>query len=65
MKIWEKRIVPVSFVLSAMLFVFAALKPVIKGQRLNAAFLAIGVLCLILGIATWRKPADRSDPPSA
>lgn len=64
MKNWENRIVPVSFVVSGMLFLFAALKPVLKGQPLNAAFFAIGVLGLILGIATWRKSGDRSQPPS-
>ena len=59
MKVWETRIVPVSFVVSSMLFLFAALKPVVNDQPVNAAFLAIGVLCLILGIATWKKGGSR------
>lgn len=65
MKVWEQRIVPVSFALSSVLFLFAALKPVIKGETLNAAFLGIAVLSLVLAIATWRKSGDGSGPPSA
>lgn len=62
MKAWESRIVPVGFAFSAVLFLFAALKPLIKGQSLNAAFLAIGALALVVAIATWRKsgPGPRS-----
>ena len=65
MKIWETRIVPVSLVVSSMLFLVAALKPVMADRPVNAAFLAIGVLCLILGIATWKKGGNRAVPPSA
>lgn len=48
-----------------MLFLFAALKPVIIDRPVNGAFLAIGVLCLIVGIATWKKGGNRALPPSA
>jgi hypothetical protein len=48
-----------------MLFLFAALKPVVNDQEVNAAFLAIGALCLILGIATWKKGGGRDLPPSS
>jgi hypothetical protein len=40
-------------------------KPVIKGQPLNVALLGVGVVSLVLGIATWRKSGDGSGPPSA
>lgn len=65
MKVWERKIVPVSFALSGVLFLFAAVKPIIKGQPLNVAFLAVGVLSLVIAIATWRKSVDGSGPPSA
>ncbi len=65
MKVWKNKLVPLSFALSSVLFLFAALKPVIKGQSLNVAFLGVGVLSLLLAIATWRKSGDGSGPPSA
>lgn len=65
MKVWEKKIVPVSFALSTVLFLFAALKPLIKDQPLNAAFLSLAVVSLVIAIATWRKSGEVSGPPSA
>lgn len=65
MKVWKNKLVPISFALSSVLFLFAALKPVIKGQPLNVAFLGVGVLSLVLAIATWRKSGEGSGPPSA
>lgn len=65
MKVWEKKIVPVSFAFSTVLFLFAAVKPVIKGQPLNVAFLGVGVVCLVLAIATWRKSREGAGPPAA
>jgi len=65
MKVWENKIVPVSFAISSVLFLFAALKPVIKGQPLNVVFLCVGALCLVLAIATWRKSGGGTGPPSA
>lgn len=65
MKVWERKLVPVSFVVSSVLFLFAALKPVIKGQPLDVTFLGVGVVCFVVGIATWRRSGDGSGPPSA
>jgi hypothetical protein len=65
MKVWENKLVPISFALSSVLFLFAAVKPVIKGQPLNVAFLGVGALSLVLAIATWRKSSDGSGPPRA
>lgn len=66
MKAWEKKLVPISFVfVSVMFLLIAVVKPVIKGQPINFAFLAIGVLGIVLGLAAWRKSGDVSGPPSA
>jgi hypothetical protein len=66
MKVWEKKLVPIGFAFAGVLFLFVAVvKPVIKGQPLNVALLGVGVLSLVLGIATWRKSGDGSGPPSA
>jgi len=66
MKAWEKKLVPISFVFVSVLFLLVAVvKPVIKGQPLNVAFLAVGVLGIVLGLAAWRKSGDASGPPSA
>ncbi len=65
MKDWKNKLVPITFALSSVLFIFAALKPVIKGEPLNVAFLGVGVLSLVLSIAIWRKSGDGSGPPSA
>ena len=61
MKVWEQKLVPIGFTLSGLLFLLAAVvKPLIKGQPINAAFLSLGALFLILGIATWRKAGSPS-----
>ena len=66
MKVWEKKLVPISFALAGVLFLFAAVvKPVIKGQPLNVAFLCVGVLFLILGVATARKSGAGAGPRGA
>lgn len=66
MKVWEKKLVPISFAVSGVLFLFAGvLKPAIKGQPLNVVFLCVGALLIILGIATSRKSGDDSGPPKA
>jgi hypothetical protein len=61
----KKKIVPLSFALSAALFLFAALAPAIKGQALNATYLSIGALSLVLALMTWRKGGIGSGPPNA
>jgi hypothetical protein len=65
MKVWEQRLVPAGFALAGVLFLVAAIKPVIKGQTLNAAFLIVGALCLILGIAIARKSRGGTGPGGA
>ena len=54
MKVWEKKIVPVSLAVATVLFLFAALKPLIRDQPVNAAFLSLAVVSLVIAIATWR-----------
>jgi len=56
MKAWEQKIVPIGFAFAGVLFLVAALKPFLKnGEQLNASFLALSVLSLAVGLATWRK----------
>ena len=62
MKPWERKIAPAGFFLAGVLFVVAALIPTFRGQPMNAAFLAIGIVFAILGMVTWRKVAG-SPPP--
>lgn len=56
------KIVPYSFALGAVLFLFAALIPFVDGKPLNVIFLGVGVLSLVLAIATWRKAGGGSGP---
>lgn len=65
MTAWKNKLVPISFAISSVLFLFAAVKRIIKGQPLNVATLGLGVLSLALFIATWRKSGGGSGPPSA
>lgn len=65
MKVWEAKLVPVSFSLSTLLFLFAAFKPLAVGEPLNAAFLSIGVISLVVAIATWRKSGHPPGSPGA
>lgn len=64
MKVWESKIVPVTFTLSTLLFLFAALKPLIKGQPLNAAFLSIALIAFVIAIVTWRKSGEGPARPN-
>lgn len=43
------------FYLSAVLFLFAALKPLFVDRPINVAFLPIGALCLVIAVAITRK----------
>jgi hypothetical protein len=61
----KKKIVPLSFALSAVLFLFAALEPVSQGQALNATFLSIGALSFVLALVIWRKAGNDSGPPGS
>jgi len=46
-----KRFVAFSLILAAALFELAAILPMIGGRPLNAAFLGVGVVFLVLGLA--------------
>ena len=61
----KKKFVFLSFALSAVLFLFAALVPVIKGHALNATHLIISALSFVLALMTWRKASNDSGPPRA
>ena len=55
MKKWERRLIVGGLIGAGLLFLFAALKPSFAGQPLNATFFILGVVLLIVGLATWRK----------
>lgn len=57
----ERLIAPLGFALAGIVFLVAALIPLAKGQPLNATFLPLGLLSLILGLATWRRAGTKSD----
>jgi hypothetical protein len=61
MKPWERKIAPLGFLLAAVLFVGAALLPLVKQQRVNAVFLGVAVLFGLIGGVAWRKSG--SGPP--
>jgi hypothetical protein len=61
----KKKLVPLSFALSAVLFLFAALVPAVNGQALNASALSVGALSFVLALMTWRKAGKDSGPPNA
>ena len=49
------KLVVWGFILAGLLMISAAILPLLKGGELNAAFLAIGALWLILGAAIRKK----------
>ncbi len=66
MKVWERKLVPMGLILAGLLFLIAAIvRPLFKGQSINAAFLVLGAACIILGVAVWRKALGGSDSPAA
>ena len=65
MKGWEKKLVPISFVLAGAMFFVPALKSFIKGQPLDVTLLGLAVVCLVIGVVVGRKARDGSGPPSA
>jgi hypothetical protein len=69
MKTWKKWLAPTLFALSSVLFlVSAAVGPVIKGEPLNYAFLAIAFMFFTLAVLFFtisRKSGGGSGPPSA
>jgi hypothetical protein len=52
------KVVVWGFILAALLMMGAAILPVLKGGELNAAFLAIGALWLIVGLAVRKKASS-------
>jgi len=55
MKRWETRIVPGGLALAGLISLFAAFKPAFSGSALNIPFLLFGVVCLVGGVAAWKK----------
>ncbi|HXG59714.1 MAG TPA: hypothetical protein VNL91_11890 [Thermoanaerobaculia bacterium] len=51
----DKKIAPAGFLLAAVLFFAAAFIPLARGGDLNAAFLALGVVFLVLAAAVRKK----------
>lgn len=64
MNIWEGRLITGGLALAGLLFLVAALKPVIDGRPLNATFFLIGLVVLVIGVAGWRKFDGGGGPPS-
>ena len=52
------KLVVWGFILAGLLMVFAAILPMLKGGEVNAAYLAIGALWLILGAAIRKKKSS-------
>ncbi|MGH9787199.1 MAG: hypothetical protein ACRD4U_00675 [Candidatus Acidiferrales bacterium] len=52
------KLVVWGFLFAGLLMIAAAIIPVFKGQEVNAAFLAIGALWLILGAAIRKKKSS-------
>jgi hypothetical protein len=61
---FERMIAPFGFGLAGVLFFIAAVMPALRGESLNAAFLAVGVIFLVLGIGIWRRTSrGPGEPP--
>jgi hypothetical protein len=62
----QPKIAVWGFLLTGVLFVVAALIPLVRGGSLNATFLALSVVFFILGAAVAKKNrASDSSPPAA
>lgn len=59
----REKIADWGMLLAGVLFLAASLLPIFDDRPMNAAFLAIGVVFLILGAARARKRAQGGDPP--
>jgi hypothetical protein len=65
MKRWESAIVPGGLAVAGLVFLFAALKPALGGNApINVPFLLFGVVCVVAGLALWRKRDDGEPPRS-
>lgn len=60
-----KRLVALTVILAAALFALAAVLPVIRGRQLNAVFLGVGVIFLILGVVQLKARKGTRDGPAA
>lgn len=59
-----KRLVALTFILAAALFELAAVLPMIRGRQLNAAFLGVGVVFLVLGLVQLKASKVTHDGPA-
>ena len=59
----KSKLVPISFAVGALLFLFAGVISVVDGKPVNVTFLGIGVISIVLAIATWRMAGGGSGPP--
>lgn len=64
MKSWERKIAPVGFLLAGVLFVIAAVIPLLKGKSLNAAFIGVGAMFVVLGAVALNK-SNGPNPPAS
>lgn len=62
----DKKIAPAAFLLAAVLFFAVALIPLARGKELNATFLPLGVVFLVLGAAVRKKLGEGGpgEPPA-
>lgn len=51
----ERLIAPLGFALAGIMFLIAALIPLAKDRPINATFIPLGVVFLILGLGVWRR----------
>jgi len=63
MKRWESRIVPGGLLVAGLVFIVAALRPILSDSSLNVPFLLIGIVCAVGGLVLWRRIEDA--PPSS
>lgn len=57
-------IIRFGIILAGAFFLFAALKPAFTGDSLNATFLLLGAVCIVLGVVIGRK-SDGTPPTGA
>jgi hypothetical protein len=62
MKSWERRLVPGGFAAAGLLFLFAAFKPSLDAQPMNATFFVLGLVFLVTGFVMWRKSSGAASP---
>ncbi len=60
MTIDKQKLATAAFAAAGVLFLVTAVIPVLKGQSLEALFVSVGILCIILSIVFGRKPGGRA-----